>query len=441
LNWNWATNNSPLPGSTNPVESTPEPEPTTMIPFRQGLTQKQKDDITALYGKDPSTWTETDILNWNWATNNAARPTAEETQTEPTSLIPFRDGLSDAQKNSITTLSNKPISEWTPTDKLNWKWATNDAPMPGSTEDVIPEETPELTDLFDGMINVDPFLTAQLQDPALRAQFDSLDPALKMQYLMNLRALKESIEAGQIINPNLEITPEQATIFENQAKAKVSGYYDELIGYETGDLKTKLERMKEDWTTGVGRAEEIFKEKLGTQAESEAQAGLTFGSERGTRVSKTIKAQQEGLNDAGLEMARSQQDLATQAERKIGSSAFGGLNLDLTSQNYNVGERGFTQTGTRSLFTPAGNLVGEIPKQREVDVINEKNNLILAEKQKRILDNSQLNGNPITDWSSVINTPKVTTPVADTPNITLPNGQVISSGDPNYLNYKKQYNL
>lgn len=309
----------------------------------------------------------------------------------------------------------------------------------GAPAPETPEETPDLTDLFSSMINVDPFLAAQLEDPALRAQFDSLDPSLKMQYLMNLRALKESIEAGQVVNPNLEITPEQTAAFEEQAKAKVAGYYDELIGNETGDLKTKLSRMKEDFTTGVGRAEEMFKENLSNQAESAAQSGLAFGSSRGEKVSKTIKAQQEGLSDASLEMARSQQDLATAAERKIGSSAFGNLGLDTSVQNYNVGEGGFSQAGTRSLFTPQGNIVGEIPKQREVDVINERNNLIMAEKQKRILDNSQLNGNPITDWSSVISTPKVATSVTSRPNITLANGQVISGTDPNYDEYAKQY--
>jgi len=288
------------------------------------------------------------------------------------------------------------------------------------------------------MIGLDPFLSAQLEDPTLKAQFDSLDPSLKMQYLMNLKALKESIEAGKIVNPNLDITETETKAFEDQARSKIAGYYDELIGYETGDLRKSLERMKEDFTTGVGRAEELFKEKLSNQAEAEAQAGLTFGSERGKRVSKTIKAQQEGLDDASLEMARSSQDLATATERKIGSSAFNSLGLDTSSPNYKVGERGFTSNGTRSLFTPSGNLVGELPKQREVDVINERNNLILAEKQKRILDASNLSGSPITDWSSILNTPKATTPTATKPNLTLPNGQIINSSDPNYEEYKRQ---
>lgn len=296
-------------------------------------------------------------------------------------------------------------------------------------------------DLYNKMIAVDPFITEQLKDPALKLQFDGLSPDLKMQYIMNLKALGESIKAGKIVNPNLEITPEQATIFETQAKDKVKGYYDELIGNETGDLKTKLSRMKEDFTTGVGRAEDLFKENLSNQAESAAQSGLTFGSQRGEKVSKTIKAQQEGLDDASLEMARTGQDLATNAERRIGSSAFGNLGLDTSAQNYNVGEGGFASNGTRSLFTPQGNLVGEIPKQREVDVINEKNNLILAEKQKRILDASNLNGTPITDYSSVISTPAATVPMASASSITLPNGQRISNLDPNYNNYKKQYNL
>lgn len=316
----------------------------------------------------------------------------------------------------------------------------------GEQPEEVPEETQDLTDLFGSMISLDPFLQEQLSDPTLKAQFDSLDPSLKMQYLMNLKALKESIEAGQIVNPDLEITEEQTKAFEDQARERIAGYYDELIGYETGDLKTKLERMKEDFTTGVGRAEEALQERLKTQTEAEAQAGLAFGSERGARMSKTIKAQQEGLNDASLEMARTQQDLARAAERRIGSDAFSKLGFDYSTPQYGastgVNEYGqISQSGTRSLFTPSGNLVGEIPKQREVDVINERNNLILAEKQKRILDNSKLSGAPITNYSTLIETPKATVPQASASYITLPNGQRISNLDPNYSEYKRQYNL
>jgi len=496
-NWNWATGSAPFP--TEEQQTGTNSEPSTLIPFRSGLSATQKASIETLAKKPVKDWTADDKLNWKWATNDAPMPGSTDTPIteESNSLVPFRPGLSQKQKDDLTLLSKKPAKDWNEEDIANWNWGTNGAARPtagsaapntydpysealkyGYTRDDFandpgfeaywknktpeqlaaalaqrsdfdattgmqkgaeaPVETPDLTDLFGSMINLDPFLVEQFKDPAMKAQFDTLDPALKMQYLMNMRALKESIEAGQIVNPNLEITPEQATAFENQAKAKVAGYYDELIGNETGDLKTKLSRMKEDFTTGVGRAEELFKENLSNQAESAAQSGLTFGSQRGEKVSKTIKAQQEGLSDAALEMARTNQDLATQAERRIGSSAFGNLGLDTSAQNYNVGEGGFTQSGTRQLFTPQGNLVGEIPKQREVDVINEKNNLIMAEKQKRILDNSQLNGNPITDWSSVISTPKVATAVTSRPNITLPNGQVISGGDPNYDEYKKQ---
>jgi len=87
------------------------------------------------------------------------------------------------------------------------------------------------------MIDLDPFLVEQLADPDKKLAFDSLDDSLKMQYLMNMRALGDSIKAGQIINPDLEITPEQATAFEDQAKDTIAGYYDELIGFETGDLR------------------------------------------------------------------------------------------------------------------------------------------------------------------------------------------------------------
>jgi len=55
------------------------------------------------------------------------------TPTPPASNIPFIQGLNDAQKQSITLLSNKPASQWTDVDKKNWAFATNNSPVPGGT--------------------------------------------------------------------------------------------------------------------------------------------------------------------------------------------------------------------------------------------------------------------------------------------------------------------
>lgn len=51
--------------------------------------------------------------------------------------ISFRDGLTDAQKQSITLLSQKPKEQWTDTDRENWNYATVSA-APGATAPAAP---------------------------------------------------------------------------------------------------------------------------------------------------------------------------------------------------------------------------------------------------------------------------------------------------------------
>jgi hypothetical protein len=57
-------------------------------------------------------------------------PTATST-IDLSTQTPFRSGLSQSQVQSIQTLvQNKPTAQWTATDKANWSYATNNAPLP-----------------------------------------------------------------------------------------------------------------------------------------------------------------------------------------------------------------------------------------------------------------------------------------------------------------------
>jgi hypothetical protein len=75
--------------STTPTTATTSAQPTIDIPFKPGLTQQQKDSIINLVKNkpDPATWTATDIANWNYATNNAPLP-KKPTSTTPTTTSP-----------------------------------------------------------------------------------------------------------------------------------------------------------------------------------------------------------------------------------------------------------------------------------------------------------------------------------------------------------------
>jgi hypothetical protein len=146
---------------TNPVtNTTAQTSIISNIPFKAGLNDAQKQSIIDLTSKPVASWTQTDKDNWNYATNNTAIPglatTTPTSTTQANSSIPFKSGLNDAQKASITALANKPSAEWTQTDKDNWNYATNNAPVPGATN-AAPSSGKSIyrigTDIYDAETN------------------------------------------------------------------------------------------------------------------------------------------------------------------------------------------------------------------------------------------------------------------------------------------------
>ncbi len=254
---------------------------------------------------------------------------------------------------------------------------------------VTPDDTDTTSDFINELIKNNPFIQDQLKDPALRELFDNLPPELKPAYVQLLNQLGKSIEAGKVINPDIEITPQKLQEFMDQAVTELDPFYQEQIGLVKTDLKTSLGRIQEDFDRSVERAEEPFLEGLSAQDEAEAQAGTTFGSERARREGQIIGGQQDLIDDALRGSSRRIEDISSQAERTIGSSNLSSI-LSPSLRGTTVSRAGFTP-GERSLsFTPQGNLLGTLPKKREVDIRTRASELEDTERRQRILDLSKL---------------------------------------------------
>src|SRR3990167_2514661 len=226
--------------------------------------------------------------------------------------------------------------------------------------------------LLNELITQDPFLSEQLKDPKTKAMFDALPDELKSTYLNVARTTAETIKKGKMVNPKIEITPEQAAKFLTQAHTELDPYYQEQIGFIQKDLDISFQRLQEDYEKNIQQSKEPFKEKIGAQAEAEAQAGLAFGSERGNRERRLFSEQGNLLDESFRQAQRAGEDAARQAERRIGSTEFGGLSIPSLTQ-YGIDTRGqFTPQSSRVLYNPQGQLIGEIPKQRTVDISQRK---------------------------------------------------------------------
>ncbi len=263
----------------------------------------------------------------------------------------------------------------------------NYSPQTQQENQQIPQNKTD-NDFIQQIIQLDPYLVEYFKDKVNKENFDRLAPE-QQQYMLQLISLKQkNITAGAIVNPNVELEPDKMKEFLTQAQndPTIKSYYTEQIKSFSDDLTTSISRLQEDYKKSIDRGGEIFKQNLEGQAENEAQAGLSFSSGRNERLKRTITNENYGLTDASIGLARNIQDVGKQSERTIGSSSLGNLGLSYNAPNYQASEAGYTPTGTRSLFTPQGNLTGTLQAQRSVDEINRQNQLAAAENAKRTAD-------------------------------------------------------
>lgn len=184
-------------------------------------------------------------------------PAATPSAPTSTSTIPFRSGLTDAQKSSLINLANKPISQWSQLDKDNWRYGTNGAPLPGTSSSGDPaqmrneaaEKANEAAQkIFDDLENKSistresskilseikekiaeplpkpPSLVEQFQReserlgvPALQAKLDDLDTQIRE---LDTSLLVESQKAGRRVQSTREIARRRSTLQQETDERK-----------------------------------------------------------------------------------------------------------------------------------------------------------------------------------------------------------------------------
>ena len=226
-------------------------------------------------------------------------------------------------------------------------------------------------------------------DPNIQSQISTLPPEIQGVIQQLSRQLEKRLEGGEQLNPQIIFTPERLKEFTDQATTELEPYYQEVMNQAKGDIEISLNRLSEDYKRGISRAEEPFKEGLATQAESEAQAGLTYGSERGLRERQNVQSQQRSLDDVFRTVERGVQDTTRQGERQLGSDFLSGLQSPQFSP-FTASTQGFQQTTPRTVFNLQGGLMGEKPKQRKVDIRTRAQDLEDITRRNLILDRSNL---------------------------------------------------
>lgn len=262
-----------------------------------------------------------------------------------------------------------------------WKGGTtpqNGAPASGSSA-------------WDAIAQNDPFIKQLLSDPAKLASFNAMDDTSKSLFIETARSLSKAVEAGKVVNPNIQITPEQLKQFYDQAGTELDPYYAEQYKVLRSDIDLSLGRMTADYNKSVERARDPFRQAVEEQAESEAQSGTAFSSGRKSRLDRTLTGQENYLGDLQQTTERSAQDLVRGYEGFVGSDKARSIALP-TLSSFQPGEKAFGAVAPRTINPSlvGGISYGSVGAEQETAKKTRANELESAYRRDRILNYSPL---------------------------------------------------
>ena len=357
----------------------------TTINFRPGLTSVQQQSITNLSNKPANQWNSQDKINWNYATNNSPIPGSSTISSIP-------GGFNSTQNQGLNAAyARVQAGNGNADDKKNVDYAKSKGWTPNNISTTTTSDTTKPTvtvkTQYDNVIDSNPVLKDIFNTDEKRSIFNQMEPLYQKWYMDIAQGVAKRVEAGEVVNPNIEIDLAMTQKFTDQATQELDPYFQEQVNNKQQDVNTAIERLTQDFETGVRNSEDIFKQTLANNAESEANAGLTYGSERGVRENQTVNKKQQDIDAALLSTQRDIQDKQIAGERALGSSMF---SSSVPVNAYSVSNTGYTNAGSRSLYTPAGNLYGTINKDKTTAIKTRASDLESAYRAQRVLNTSQL---------------------------------------------------
>lgn len=244
--------------------------------------------------------------------------------------------------------------------------------------------------------------------PATSPQGQSAVPQDKNAYLLGiiqqqapqlvpmLNALSANLaqkqKQGQVVNPDINITPAHVQDFLGQAQKELDPQYQEQINFLRKDLSNSLSQLQNDYQSAITESQDNYKDNTGILAENAAQSGIAFSSAREDQKKKLAVSQQRQLDMLSQQATRSAQNAGSNVERQIGSKEFNRLGTPKINK-YSVTPEGFNQAGRESLLSPQGGLLGSLGKQRQVDLSSRKAQLERNFRLTRNLNLSPLGTN------------------------------------------------
>lgn len=191
--------------------------------------------------------------------------------------------------------------------------------------------------------------------------------------------IKEQQAKGNVINPDLQITPEILQQFTDYVTDKVHPQFAEAIQNVKQDLTRNFDSLKAKYDYENQNQEGQFKQQLGTARENYAGSGLAFSGQRGQGETNMANNENRTLDYNALLYGNQAGDYARNAEKQIGASNMTGYQLpEFAKKTASLtGNGGYSANGTYgNSYTPGSYTLGSIPSEEAATVEAGKQSLI-----------------------------------------------------------------
>lgn len=191
---------------------------------------------------------------------------------------------------------------------------------------------------------------------------------------------------GKKLNPNIEISPQTAQQFLNQATSEIEPFYAQKFRAIEENVRRNLSEQQRSYELQKEGQQAQFKQNLENIRERNAQAGTAFSGRRNLQEQQAQESQQRSLEGLGLSTGSQLGGTLRSAESQIGT----GRTLGLGVPNVNVptattaGQGDFTSGRSLDFFAPQG-VTGSLEYSQRADTRQLQDFLKDQEVKRRVL--------------------------------------------------------
>ena len=146
------------------------------------------------------------------------------------------------------------------------------------------------------------------------------------------------IASGQVINPNIALSPSDITTFLNQAKGIIDPYFSSQISQIQEGLNQNLTSLQQQWDNEQQADQLAFQQDLAKTREANAGQGTALSGGRNLQELQATQSAQNTINQQQNSLQGQAQSAVNTAAQQIGSSSTNTLPFNTyTASNQGLG--------------------------------------------------------------------------------------------------------